>query len=118
MYKNLINGEWLEGARVSRNINPSDTRDLVGEYAQGDAAQTELAIAAAQAAFAAWSVSTPQQRFDILDAAGSEILARRAELGNLLAREEGKTLPEAIGEVARAGNIFKFFWNPNTTVVT
>ncbi|MFM9899998.1 MAG: aldehyde dehydrogenase family protein [Polaromonas sp.] len=109
MYKNLINGEWLEGARVSRNINPSDTRDVVGEYAQGDVAQTELAIAAAQAAFAAWSVSTPQQRFDILDAAGSEILARRAELGNLLAREEGKTLPEAIGEVARGGNIFKFF---------
>ena len=40
---------------------------------------------------------------------GTEILARRAELGDLLAREEGKTLPEAIGEVARAGNIFKFF---------
>ena len=109
MFKNLIAGEWIEGARVSRNINPSDTRDLVGEYAQADAAQTRSAIAAAQAAFPAWSLSTPQQRFDILDAAGSEILARRAELGDLLAREEGKTLPEAIGEVARAGYIFKFF---------
>ena len=61
------------------------------------------------AAFPAWSLSTPQQRFDALDAAGSEILARRAELGDMLAREEGKTLPEAIGEVVRAGNIFKFF---------
>lgn len=109
MHKNLINGEWVEGARVSRNINPSDTRDLVGEYAQADAAQARLAIAAAQAAFPAWSLSTPQQRFDILDAAGTEILARRTELGDLLAREEGKTLPEAIGEVARAGNIFKYF---------
>ena len=48
-------------------------------------------------------------RFDVLDAAGTEILARRNELGDLLAREEGKILPEAIGEVARAGNIFKFF---------
>jgi alpha-ketoglutaric semialdehyde dehydrogenase len=109
MFKNLINGEWLDGPAVSRNINPSDTRDLIGEYAQADAAQAELAITAATAAFPAWSLSTPQQRFDILDAVGTEILARRAELGDLLAREEGKTLPEAIGEVVRAGNIFKFF---------
>jgi aldehyde dehydrogenase (NAD+) len=109
MFKNLINGEWLEGSKVSRNINPSDTRDVLGEYAQADAEQTRLAIAAAAAAFPAWSLSTPQQRFDILDTVGSEILARRNELGDLLAREEGKTLPEAIGEVARAGYIFKFF---------
>jgi aldehyde dehydrogenase (NAD+) len=109
VFKNLINGEWVEGARVSRNINPSDTRDVVGEYAQGDAQQASDAVGAAQAAFAGWSRSTPQQRFDVLDAAGTEILARRNELGDLLAREEGKTLPEAIGEVARAGNIFKFF---------
>ena len=109
MFKNFIAGEWIDGARLTRNINPSDTRDLVGEYAQADAAQTRTAIAAAQTAFPAWSLSTPQQRFDLLDAAGSEILARRAELGDLLAREEGKTLPEAIGEVVRAGNIFKFF---------
>jgi acyl-CoA reductase-like NAD-dependent aldehyde dehydrogenase len=109
MFKNLIGGEWVDGARTSRNINPSDTRDVVGEYAQADAAQAQAAIAAAQAAFPAWSLSTPQQRFDVLDAAGTEILARRAELGDLLAREEGKTLPEATGEVVRAGNIFKFF---------
>ena len=109
MHKNLINGEWVEGARTSRNINPSDTRDVIGEYAQADAAQARDAVAAARAAFGAWQHSTPQQRFDILDAAGTEILARKAELGDLLAREEGKTLPEAIGEVARAGNIFKFF---------
>jgi acyl-CoA reductase-like NAD-dependent aldehyde dehydrogenase len=109
MHKNLINGEWVDGARISRNINPSDTRDVIGEYAQADAAQARDAVAAARAAFAAWQHSTPQQRFDILDAAGTEILGRKAELGDLLAREEGKTLPEAIGEVARAGNIFKFF---------
>jgi aldehyde dehydrogenase (NAD+) len=109
MFKNLIAGEWVDGPRVSRNINPSDTRDVIGEYAQGDAEQSRRAVAAAQAAFPGWSVSTPQQRFDILDAVGAEILARRAELGDLLAREEGKTLPEAVGEVVRAGNIFKFF---------
>ncbi|MBV8037138.1 aldehyde dehydrogenase family protein [Roseateles sp.] len=109
MFKNYIAGAWLEGSALSRNINPSDTRDLVGEYAQADGAQAREAIAAAAAAFPAWSLSTPQQRFDILDAVGTEILARRQELGDLLAREEGKTLPEAVGEVVRAGNIFKFF---------
>jgi aldehyde dehydrogenase (NAD+) len=94
---------------VSRNINPSDLSDLVGEYAQADAEQTRQAIAAARDAFPKWALSTPQQRFDVLDAVGTEILARKAELGDLLAREEGKTLPEAIGEVGRAGQIFKFF---------
>ena len=109
MLKNLIAGEWVAGSDAARNVNPSDTRDVIGDYAQADAAQVDAAIAAARAAAPAWGVSTPQQRFDVLDAAGSEILARRAELGDMLAREEGKTLPEAIGEVARAGNIFKFF---------
>src|SRR6476469_9755143 len=109
MFKNLINGEWVQGARVTRNINPSDTRDVVGEYAQADAAQAQQAIAAAVKAQKAWSLSTPQQRFDALDAIGTEILARKAELGDLLAREEGKTLPEAVGEATRAGYIFKFF---------
>ena len=109
MFKNLIGGEWVEGTRVRRNINPSDTRDVVGEYAQADAEQARQAIGAAVQAQTAWGATTPQQRFDILDAAGAEILARKQELGDLLAREEGKTLPEAIGEAARAGSIFKYF---------
>ena len=109
MLKNLIAGEWVAGPDTARNVNPSDTRDVIHDYAQADAAQVRDAIAAARTAAPAWGLSTPQQRFDVLDAAGTEILARRAELGDMLAREEGKTLPEAIGEVARAGNIFKFF---------
>ena len=108
-FKNLINGEWVAGASVSRNINPSDVSDVVGEYAQADAAQARQAVQAARAAFKTWSLSTPQQRFDLLDRTGSTILARKEELGRLLAREEGKTLPEAIGEVGRAAQIFKFF---------
>lgn len=106
---NYIGGEWVAGARTARNINPSDTRDVIGEFAMADTAQAQSAVDAAAAAFPAWSLSGPQQRFDVLDKAGSEILARAAELGDLLAREEGKTLPEAVGEVMRAGQIFKFF---------
>ncbi|MFY9969447.1 MAG: aldehyde dehydrogenase family protein [Roseiarcus sp.] len=109
LHKNFIAGEWVEGAGVTRDINPSDTNDVVGEYAQADSAQTDAAIAAAHSAFPAWARTTPQERHDILLRASSEILARREELGQLLAREEGKTLPEAIGEAARAGHIFDFF---------
>ena len=107
--KNYLAGEWVEGAGVSRNVNPSNTNDIIGEYAKADRAQTLQAIAAAKAAFPKWSRSTPQERFDALNRVSVEILARKDELGRLLAREEGKTLPEGIGEVARAGQIFAFF---------
>ena len=109
MFKNLIAGEWLAGASVSLNRNPSDTGDVIGEYAQADRAQADAGIAAAKAAFPAWSTGPIQERANILDRAGSEIIARKDELGRLLSREEGKTLPEGIGEAMRAGQIFKFF---------
>jgi len=106
---NFIGGAWVDSGQAAANTNPSDTRDVIGHYARADAAQAQDAVAAAQAAQPRWAASTPQQRFDALDAIGSEVLARKAELGDLLAREEGKTLPEAVGEVVRAGQIFKFF---------
>ncbi len=104
-----ISGEWKESGTVYRNINPSDTGDCVDTYAVASAADVTAAVAAAQGALGEWSSSTPQQRFTALDFIGTEILDRKEELGRLLAREEGKTLPEATGEVARAGQIFKFF---------
>ncbi len=106
---NFIDGQWLSGHTVCANINPSRLDDVVGHYTQADAAQMDLAVQAAQRAFAAWSTSGIQQRSDALDKIGAEILARREELGRLLSREEGKTLLEGIGEVTRAGHIFKFF---------
>ena len=109
MKRNYIAGEWAHGRTAADNINPSDTRDVVGLYARADAAQAAEAIAAAHDAQPLWAASTPQQRFDALDAVGSELLARRDALGDLLAREEGKTRAEAVGEVVRAGQIFKFF---------
>jgi aldehyde dehydrogenase (NAD+) len=108
-FLNYIAGEWVPGATTSRDINPSDTSDVLGEYAQADQKQADTAIAAARAAFPAWATFNTQARADLLDKIGSEILARREELGKLLSREEGKTLPDGIGEVVRAGNIFKFF---------
>ena len=109
MKQNYINGEWVDGASSSANINPSDISDIIGHYAQADSAQANLAIAAAAAAAPQWALSGIQARADALDKIGSEIIARKDELGTLLSREEGKTRPEGIGEVARAGAIFKFF---------
>jgi len=109
LHQNYIAGEWQAGGDASPNRNPSDLSEVVGEYARADGGQAQAAIKAARAAFPKWSMSSPQERFDLLDKAGSTILARREELGALLSREEGKTLPEGIGEVVRAGQIFKFF---------
>ena len=106
---NYIGGEWVAGKAVIHDINPSDLNDEVGQYAAADASQTAEAVAAAKTAYPQWSAATPQQRFDCLDAIGTEILARRDELGRLLSREEGKPLADGIGEAARAGYIFKFF---------
>ena len=108
-YDNLIDGQWVAGNSYSQNLNPSNLADVIGEYAQGDAAQVEAAVQAARAAFPAWSTGSIQARADALEKIAAEILARREELGELLAREEGKTRPEAIGEVVRAGQIFRFF---------
>ena len=109
LYKNFIAGEWVEADKVTRDINPSNTDDVIGEYAQATVAQTEAAVEAARSAFPAWSRTTPQERHDILKRVGDEILARKDGLGKLLSREEGKTLAEGIGETARAGQIFLFF---------
>ncbi|MES2185731.1 MAG: aldehyde dehydrogenase family protein [Pseudomonadota bacterium] len=108
-HHNLIAGDWVAGVRHGENRSPSDTGDLIGEYAQADAAQVDTAVQAALAAFPAWATGSVQARADALDRIGTETLARREELGTLLAREEGKTRPEGIGEVVRAGQIFKFF---------
>jgi alpha-ketoglutaric semialdehyde dehydrogenase len=109
MHKNYINGEWVAGATAKDNINPSDLSDVVGVYAQANKAQAEMAIAAAKAALPVWSATTPQQRADVLEFIGVELLARKDEIGRLLAREEGKPLANGIAETMRAAQIFKFF---------
>jgi acyl-CoA reductase-like NAD-dependent aldehyde dehydrogenase len=108
-HANLIDGEWMKGEGETENINPSNTDEVIGRYARGSRADAERAIAAAKAAFPAWSRSGIQQRHDILKKASDEILARKEELGRLLSREEGKVLAEGIGEATRAGQIFAFF---------
>jgi aldehyde dehydrogenase (NAD+) len=110
-YQNFIAGEWVaaKSGGTFKNFNPADTREFVAEYPLSDKEDAAAAIAAAKAAFPAWAATTPPARGRILSKTSQLIEARKAELAELLTREEGKTLAEATGEVQRAADIFRFF---------
>lgn len=109
MHGNYIGGQWVASASARENINPSDLSDVVGLYAQASIEQVRDAIGAAYTALPSWAACGPQQRADALDRIGREVEARLGELADLLAREEGKALADARGEVQRAAHIFRFF---------
>jgi aldehyde dehydrogenase (NAD+) len=106
---NLIGGEWNATHAETENRSPANPDDLIGYFARGDSETVQQAVQAAAQAFPDWADASPQFRADILDRAGTTILTRSAEIGRVLAREEGKTLAEATGEAVRAGQLFKFF---------
>ena len=108
-FDNLIAGRCVAGESYVPNVNPSDTDDIIGEFALGGASDVAMAVEAARAAFPSWSRSGLLQRAELLSKVGREIIARKDELGLLLSREEGKTLPEGIGETVRAAQVFEFF---------
>ena len=105
----LINGEAVAGEAAGESRNPSNLDEVVVRYPRGGDAEVNAAVTAARAAFPAWSDASPEVRSDVLDRAGSLIMSRAKELGTLLSREEGKTLPEGTGEVMRAARICKYF---------
>ena len=107
--RNFIAGAWRDGTDRVENRNPSDVTDLIGHFAQASRADLEDAIAAAKAAQPQWAAAGIQQRHDALMAIGTELMARAAEIGALLSREEGKPLAEGKGEVYRAGQFFTWF---------
>ena len=105
----FIGGERVSAPTPEASLNPSNTDEVVARVPVGGQAEVDAAVAAARGAFPAWSEASPEARFDLLDKVGDTILKRREALGRLLSREEGKTLPEGIGETVRAGRIFKYF---------
>ena len=108
-HQNYVAGEWSTGTDASVNRSPSDVTDVVGEYERGDADQVAAAVEAATRAAGSWGLSSIQERSDVLDKIGTALLARAQEFGRVLSREEGKVLRDGVGEVMRAGRIFKFF---------
>jgi len=109
MFQNYINGQWVGSSAVIENINPSDTSDVVGHYAKASSEDCLAAIAAANTAFDDWSQSGLEQRKQVLDVIGAELIARSGEIGEILAREEGKTRAEGVGEVYRSGQFFQYY---------
>ncbi|MEO0622654.1 MAG: aldehyde dehydrogenase family protein [Pseudomonadota bacterium] len=105
----LIGGQAEATAAARPNINPSDTDDVIAHHAEAGAAEAKRAISAAREAAPAWARSGPVERHAVLSGAAAELSARRDELGRLLSREEGKTLPEGIAEATRAAQILDFF---------
>lgn len=108
-HDNLIGGEWVSFGDYRANTNPSDTSETIGEFSYGDASSVDQAVKAARNAFPEWAASTPQVRHDLLEAVGARLAADVDKIGEILAREEGKTLAEAKGETMRASQVFKFF---------
>ncbi len=108
-HKNLIAGEWLAGDTEIENRNPSDVTDLIGMYAQATSDQLDATLARARTAQAEWAAYGLERKQAVLNAIGTEMMARAEELGTLLSREEGKPLAEGKGEVYRAGQFFTYY---------
>ncbi|USG62559.1 aldehyde dehydrogenase family protein [Sneathiella marina] len=107
--KNYIGGQWVAGDTEVENRNPSDISDVIGLFAQANSDQLETALDSARAAQQEWASSGIERRYEALMGIGTELMARSAELGELLSREEGKPLAEGKGEVYRAGQFFTYY---------
>jgi aldehyde dehydrogenase (NAD+) len=109
-FKNFIGGEWA-GARTGQTFetrNPADTTEVVGTFQKSGADDAREAIAAAKAAQPAWAAIPAPKRGEILFRAANILESRADQVAREMTREEGKTLPESKGEVARAINILRF----------
>ncbi len=109
MFANYINGEWVDSPSTFENRNPANTSEVVGLFAKGSAADIDAAAAAAAAAFPAWSAMPGPARGAILYKAADILDKTFDSVAAEMTREEGKTLPEAKGEVRRAINILRYF---------
>ncbi|ASG67263.1 aldehyde dehydrogenase family protein [Francisella halioticida] len=104
-----INGQWYEGQNTIKNINPSNIKQNIGDFAQASSDQVELAIDAANAAQPVWEKTSLEHKQRVLQAIGDELISRCNEIGKVIALEEGKTLAEGIGETYRSGQFFQYF---------
>ena len=108
-FDNWIAGEWVGSDARIENINPSDTRDVIGLYAQANFDDLERSVKAAINAQKQWRAKPLEARQAVLDRIGRALTENADSLGELLSREEGKTRPEGRGEVYRAGQFFTYY---------
>lgn len=103
-FQNFIAGEWVapEGGQYFRNLNPADTRDVIGEFPLSSNADVDRAVKSASEGFQKWRRTPAPARGDVLRKVGDILVARKEEVSDLMAREMGKPLAETRGDVQEA----------------
>src|SRR6185436_2220602 len=105
-----VNGKWYHPAskKISKNINPADTSDVIAEFPLATAADVRAAIDAAVGAQRAWKKTPGPERGRVLWRAADIARRRVDEIAQTLTREEGKILREAKGEVLKGIAVLEF----------
>ncbi len=106
---NYIAGQWVEGTSSIKNINPSDTSEIIDKYTTCTDEQFEQSIRSAAIAQKEWETVGIEKKSQVLINIGDELIQKSQQIGELLSREEGKPLNEGIGEVSRAGQQFQYY---------
>jgi acyl-CoA reductase-like NAD-dependent aldehyde dehydrogenase len=104
----LINGRLVEGADTLEVINPARGRALA-TAPRANRAQLEEAVAAAKAAFPAWSTRPLRERGELLIELAKALEATRDDLARLLTEEQGKPLPQSLAEIALSVAMIRHF---------
>src|SRR5580765_8136629 len=104
VFKNFIGGEWVESrsGQTYENLNPADTRDVIGVFQRSDKRDVDDAVSAARQAFERWRLVPAPRRAEIIYRAGEILLERKEEYARLMTREMGKVLKETRGDVQEA----------------
>jgi acyl-CoA reductase-like NAD-dependent aldehyde dehydrogenase len=102
--KNFIDGQWVDSLAgdTFERINPADTSEVVAVVNRADRPDVDKAVDAAKAAYGSWRHTPAPKRGEILFRAGEILTGRKKELGELMTKEMGKVLPEALGDVQEA----------------
>jgi acyl-CoA reductase-like NAD-dependent aldehyde dehydrogenase len=110
-FRNFIGGEWVPAlsGETFPNVNPADTREVVGLFARSGQEDARRAVEVAREAQPKWAAVPAPKRGEILYKAAGLLESRADAVAREMTREEGKTLPEARGEVGRAINILRYF---------
>jgi 1-pyrroline-5-carboxylate dehydrogenase len=108
-YPLVINGSDVRAASEFDDRSPIDTRILLGTFQSASREQVRDAIAAAKAAFPAWSTRPWRDRVSILRKVADTIRARRWELSALMGYEAGKNRLECVGDVEESADLIAYY---------
>lgn len=110
-YENYIGGAWVapQQGETTISVNPANRNEAVGRIPLSTREDLDMAVAAANAARAAWRKLSGAQRGAFLYKAADALERRLDEIGRTMTREMGKTLAEAKGETARGAAILRYY---------